>query len=100
MSDVVLGIKIVTDGGKARAEISSINGELLNTEKAGRKAAQGIDSVDKSSRLAAEDAGRLAGIFRGITAVGMVTYIAQTAAELDRLNASLRTVTGSADGQE
>src|SRR5574343_115768 len=99
MSDVVLGIKIVTDGGQARAEIASINGELLNTEKAGRKAAQGIDSVDKSSRLAAEAAGRLAGIFSGITAVGIVTYIAKTAAEFDRLNASLRTVTGSAEGQ-
>lgn len=111
MSDLELTLRLTADGrgftGVVRAsreQVDQLNQSVRETGDSGRRGAQGLDRVDQSARTAGQSLGSLrglaslaAGALATIGAGQFVSNLIQVNTETQQLQASLETVTGSAE---
>lgn len=96
MADIQLGIKITTDSGKAKAELTSLGAAIGTVDEKGRKTAASLDAAGRSIK----NVGSAADVAKSaLTAMGAALTSAELIRTVDaysNMSAKLRLVSGSA----
>ena len=96
MADIQLGIKITTDSGKAKAELTSLGAAIGTVDEKGRKTAASLDATGRSIK----NVGSAADIAKSaLAAMGAAITSAELMRTVDayaNMSAKLRLVSGSA----